>query len=110
MKPSEAQYHKMLLEPEVPTPVFHKVLAALLRESADEEAVTYMEELLHLPDKGAIGWQEHAIQLARKNMIATMTEAEVMDVWKDDEEPQEWDVLAKRVIEERCARSRATHG
>ena len=101
MKSAIEIYQDMLLEPAVPTPFFHEVLRTLLEEGASEGVLGHMDDLLHMPNRGPIQWQQNAVQLACRNMIATVTEHEAMEAYLDDESPQEWDTLASRVIEKR---------
>ena len=101
MRSAVERYQDMLLEPAVVTPVFHQVLAALLEEGASEEILKHMDGLLHMPNQGPIQWEQNAVQLACRNMIATVTEYEAMEAYLPDEPPQEWDALVSRVIAKR---------
>lgn len=101
MKSAIERYQEMLQEPAVPTPFFHEILGALFQEGAGEEVLEHMDGLLHMPNFGPIQWEQNAVQLACRNLIATVTEHEAMEAYLPDESPQEWDVLANRVIEKR---------
>lgn len=98
---AKERYDVMLENNEVSTSTFHEVFGALLDEGTNEDAIDHMNTLLHIPKFGPIQWEQNAIRLAGMRMISTVTEEEALSAYLPLEDPQEWDVLAKRIVEKR---------
>lgn len=109
MESAKERWEPMLLEPVVPTPVFHEVLGAFLRELDEEAAEKTAEEvsenvnnLLHYPSIGSVQWHRYAVQLAASNLISTITQSEAMEAVADsDDEIPDWETLANCVVAQR---------